>query len=66
MTAPIKPPTQWRPPSGTGSVVTTGNLNLVTNAGATIVDNTTHHYPIATNRDYVAPKNPTVWTPTGS
>jgi hypothetical protein len=61
MTAPIKNPTAWRPPSGQGSVVEIGNLPLVANTLLPLVDNTASHLPIDTTPSYTLPKNPTSW-----
>ena len=61
MTA-IKNPTQWRPPSGQGYILPTGNLGIVTNTLLPLVDNTTNHLPIIVNPSYFVPKYATKWT----
>lgn len=65
MTTPVKNPTQWRPQSGQGYIVMSGNLPLVANTLLPLVDNTTAHLPIINTPSYVIPKNPTVWTLSG-
>lgn len=61
----IKTPTAWRPASGQGSVVLTGSLPIVTNAGLPIVGNTVSHLPLVVNPTRTVPKSPTVWTAIG-
>lgn len=61
----VRNPTQWYPPSGSGYVVTVGNLPIVTNALLPIVDNTVTHLPIVTTPTYTVPRYKTAWTVTG-
>lgn len=61
---PVKNPTQWQPPSGTGYVVTTGTNFLVTNLGDFLTDNLGNF--LVTTPTYTVPKYPTVWTASGA
>lgn len=62
MTA-VKNPTQWRPPNGSGYVITTGNNFLITNSSNFLVTNSGNF--LITTPTYVVPKYKTAWTATG-
>lgn len=61
--ANIKNPTQWRPASGLGQVVSTGSPYITTKNGTFIVTKNTTF--IIANASEVLPKTPTTWTRTG-
>ena len=63
MTTPVKNPTAWQPPSGSGYVVDVGAEDIVTNSGLYIVTNAGDN--IVTTPDYDIGKYPTQWTATG-
>lgn len=57
--------TKWQASLGSG-VTTIGNLNIVTNSGNLLVDNTTNHYPIVTTPQVAGVKAPTLWVATSA
>lgn len=59
----VKNPTQWRPESGLGFVVSTGSLQIVNKTGKIIVNKAGLF--VVENPSQVIPKYPTVWTASG-
>ena len=62
--ATIKNPAQWTPPSGTGFVLSQGNLLLIDNTGKFLIDNLANK--IVTTPTYNVPRYPTTWTGSGA
>jgi hypothetical protein len=65
MTAPVKNPTIWRPPSGDGSVAYIGFPPILENVSKLPILENIHKLPILTGPTLSSPKNPTIWTEVG-
>lgn len=65
MTAPIKNPTIWRPPSGNGSVAYIGFVELLDNVSQKPLLDNVSKLPILAGPTLSSPKFPTVWTQVG-
>lgn len=61
---PVKNPTQWQAPSGTGFIITTGTNFLTDNLGNFLTDNLGNF--LVTTPTYAVPKYTTLWTESGA
>lgn len=65
MTAPVKNPTAWRPPTGNGTVAYIGFVKVLDNVSKLPVLDNVSKLPILAGPTVYIPKSPTVWGQVG-